>query len=626
MSQFVGSFPLKDLKRRKFQTALTITSLVVCVSVTIFLILFADNLGVEVLSVTEGKLTFGFSEVFSRFILLIVLFNFAAGIMVAYFLMSLTTSQRMQDIGIMKAIGCLAEDIHNFFAIEILIIVSLGCLLGAAFGIFLNYASIYLMNFFGYKISTNPVNPWTIMLSFFSFFLVFYVLGMRRIAKMARIETVKALSPLFVWKTMPKSNLKLPRPFYEMFLAKLVIRNMGRRRSFTVQTLSCLAVILALLTLTVAGGITANETTQSYVERAVGKNTMLVAYPEMAEHFQGLLNRFIEPNTVKEIEYLDERYVIHDSAVSMIVGIEGIVKVDPRIMIKETVHSNIYIRPNPDRPGEYIVIGTYKTSEALIFGVKAESLINDWLLLGKKLGEADSGSVLIGDSLAMNLFDDPWLQPLGFLNSTFNVAGICLDPFNNGMVVYMPYDQLSSLIGNEDYNILLVQVDPTTERMSSIRHEVEEAALSLGLVVVPLDEVQTRHKSFLSSLWSLLLSLSFLCFTNAVISLVGYFMLSIAGQQRDLGIMRALGANHRTILGYILLESFLIICTGALFGLPIGIVIVFWFFIPDAVISEAATLSIGVILSSFIGVLCLSSLYPARRILKMPITKATAKP
>ncbi len=86
-------FPLKELARRKFQTTLTIVSLAVCVSVTISLVLFGENLGVEVAGFSTSGLTVGFSVIFSRFILLVVILDCVTGVLVVYFLMSVATSE-----------------------------------------------------------------------------------------------------------------------------------------------------------------------------------------------------------------------------------------------------------------------------------------------------------------------------------------------------------------------------------------------------------------------------------------------------------------------------------------------------------------------------------------------------
>ena len=63
------SFPINDLLRRKLQTGLTIASLTLCVALTVYLLLFGENIGFEISQAAEARLTAGFSMVFSQFIL-----------------------------------------------------------------------------------------------------------------------------------------------------------------------------------------------------------------------------------------------------------------------------------------------------------------------------------------------------------------------------------------------------------------------------------------------------------------------------------------------------------------------------------------------------------------------------
>ena len=185
------------------------------------------------------------------------------------------------------------------------------------------------------------------------------------------------------------------------------------------------------------------------------------------------------------------------------------------------------------------------------------------------------------------------------------------------MVVYMPYEGLSSIVHHSGYNILLVQVEHSNR--SSILQGIEAVISNSGLIMVDLDQSLNRQITFISQIWSLLLSLSLLSFISAVTSLMGFLMLSVSGQQRDLGIMRALGTKPGTILKILLFQTFLLVLPGALFGLPIGLAFVLIFLIPELVISQNAIVAITILLSVLIAALCLASLYPPKKKLLRPL-------
>jgi len=619
-------FPLKDLSRRKFQTVLTVLSLATCVSVTVFLVLFGENLGVEVTSFAAEGLAVGFSGVFSRFILMIVLFNSATGFLVAYFLITVTTSERIRDIGIMKAVGCLTDVVFNYFATELLVIVFSSCLLGTVGGILMNYASVGLMNLLGFGISAKPLNVLLVVLVFFSFAFIFYIVGLRRIVKASRIEPARALSPLTVWRTTHRSALRFPFSFGKSFAAKMAFRVLGRRRSSTLQYLACLSVVATLTTLAVVGGIVADETMQSYVQRAIGTDAVLVAEPQMADHYEKLLLSFAETGQTEEIDYLEGRYAIPNSTVSMISGIDGVVKAVPCLVLEADVQEYPFIYPDPDELGRYVVIGDHRSGSALVMGVHAENLVNDWLILGENLAETDPDSTLVGDSLASTLFLNPQLQTFKMLKSEFNIAGVCLDPLNNGMVIYVSFDRLSKITGHDGHNLLFLQVDPSSSPSgSTVLDQLEAVASESGLTVVDLSRALGRLKAYVNHVWSFMLSLSLFSFLNAILSLVGYLTLSISGQQRDFGIMRALGAKPGTVTKLVFLETLLLVLVAASIGLPVGIAIVLLFFIPEPVVSLTAAVSIAALLSALAGALCLSSVFPARRIAKTPLAEVMSQ-
>jgi ABC-type antimicrobial peptide transport system permease subunit len=111
----------------------------------------------------------------------------------------------------------------------------------------------------------------------------------------------------------------------------------------------------------------------------------------------------------------------------------------------------------------------------------------------------------------------------------------------------------------------------------------------------------------------LLLSISLLSFVSAIISLVSYTMFSVTSQQRDLAIMRALGAKPNMVLKIVFFETFLLVLAGVLFGVPASLFIVFTFLLPEPVVTVNTVLTIVGLMSTLMIALCLSSLQPARK-------------
>jgi ABC-type antimicrobial peptide transport system permease subunit len=616
-------FPFKELMRRKFQTTLTIVSLAVCVSVATSLVLFGESLGVEVAGFSSSGLTAGFSAVFSNFILLVVLLSCVTGVLVVYSLLSAATSDRTRDIGIMKAVGCLTDAVFQHFATELLILVFAGCLIGTFVGICLNFVSTGLMEFLGFHLSIGPPNVQMVLLVFFLFAVFSFVLGLQLIGRATRVKPAEALSQISDVMAAQQSTFKLPSLFGKGLTVRISSRILRRRWSMTVRSIACLGVVMALMTVIVVGGIVAEETMLSYVQRAVGTNVVLVAKSEMAEYYEHLLDNFLQSSQTEPLNYLNASYMIPDSIISKVQGIGGVIKTDPRLILESTVKEIQYIAPDPNNPGQYIVVGDQRQGNAVFMFVHAGSLVNDWLLLGEKIQDNESNNVLLGDTLAATVFDDPFQQSFEAFGQEFHTVGVCLDPLNNGMVVYVPYEGLNNSVHCSGYNILLVQVDPSNR--TGALEGIEDAISGSGLVLVDLSQSLNKQMGFVSQIWSMLLSLSLLSFISAVTSLMGFLMLSVSAQQRDLGIMRALGTKPGTILKIILFQTFLLVIAGALFGVPIGLLAVLIFLIPEPVISQNAVLAIVLLISGLTATLCLASLYPAKKAAQTPITTAVSR-
>jgi len=613
------SFPIKDLTRRKFQTGLTILGLTICTSATLFLVIFGSNLGFEIAFLTVGgRLTSGFSNIFSRFILVVGLLNILAGAFITSFLVYLTMSERVRDIGVMKAAGCVSGSILGYFVTELSILVFLSCIAGTVFGIGAYYVSINLLNVLGFSVS-QVLSLWAVLLIFLVLILVSHFFGVLPIIKAAKVKPAEALSPLYSLGTTFELGRAVPSKLG--FTFKVAYRSLVRRKSATGQAIICLAVVLTLTTVTIAGGMIANQTTTNYVERAIGRDVVLVGHPNLTERYVNLLSQFFEAKEIESIDYLDSRYNISKSLVSELSNISGIFKADPRLVLGTTVYEvqGVIIDPKK-KPDPYIPVGDDRSGEALVVGVQPECVINEWLIFGRVLNETDFYSAVIGDSLALEMFDDPQKQAIRVFEKNFQIPGVCLDPLNNGKVVYMPLNALSAELGQPGYNLLFLKIDPS-ER-SQVLAEIENKISGKNLELVELNEVLDRHVNFLNHIWSFVMFLPLFSLVTATLCLLSYLMLSIAGQQREFGIMRALGAKPRSIMKIIFTQALLITLISGAIGISVGLFVTFVFLIPEPVVSQYTLVSVAGWLFLALGLLCLSSLYPAMKAVKKSVVGA----
>jgi ABC-type antimicrobial peptide transport system permease subunit len=300
-------------------------------------------------------------------------------------------------------------------------------------------------------------------------------------------------------------------------------------------------------------------------------------------------------------------------------NISGVYKVDPRLILETSVLEIPGIISDHVNPSE-AYIGDSRSGNALIFGVEPEAVVNEWLIMGRVLSKGDQKSTIIGDSLALEMFDNAQNQSIKVLGEIFDIVGVCLDPLNNGKVVYMPLSALSTAVGQYGYNLLFLKIDHSN--YSQVLTKIKNELSGTGLEVVELNEILGKHVNFLSDIWSFVMFLPLFSLVTATLCLLSYLMLSITGQQREFGIMRALGAKPRNIMKIIFMQALLIVLISGAIGISVGLFVTFVFLIPEPVISHYTLVSVAGWLLLALSLLCLSSLYPAMKAVKKSVVSA----
>jgi ABC-type antimicrobial peptide transport system permease subunit len=620
------SFPIKDLTRRKTQTALTILGLTISTATTLFLVLFGSSLGFEVAHLfIGGQLTSGFYGIFFQFILIVSLLNLLAGPIITSFLTHLAMSGRMRDIGIMKASGCLSGSITAIFVTELSLLVIFSIITGITSGVAAFYISTTFLNTSGFAIS-QTLNIMEILFVSIVLIVFSHIFGILPILKASKAKPTEAMSPIYQLGTTAGAGKNIPSRLG--FTFKVVYRTLVRRKSATLQAILCLTLILTLTTVTITGGIIADQTTTSYAERAIGRDIILIGNPTITDHYINSLSQFLEDEELPQIDYLNSEFKISESLLPRLNEISGVHKVDSRLVLESSVREIPGVIPDPADETRGIFVGSNRVEDALILGVEPENVVNDWLIVGRNLEQGDEKSILVGDSLAANIFDMPFNQTLKVFEENkppfYEIVGICIDPLNNGEIVYMPLESLYNDIGQQGYNLLFLEID--SSQKTRILAQIETEISGENLKIVELNPILDKHVGFLNNIWSLVILLPLFSIATAAISLLSYLMLSISSQQHEFGVMRALGAKPRSIIKIVFSQALLIILVSAAIGISVGLFVTFVFLISEPIISQSALISIGGLLLLILGILCTSSLYPAMKAAKQTVLDTISEP
>jgi ABC-type antimicrobial peptide transport system permease subunit len=610
------AFPINDLLRRKFQTALLVISLTLCVASTLFLLLFSEKIGFGISLMIGEKLSAGFSTVFSNFIVFIGFLVFVVGIVVVSFLAFIMMVQRVRDIGLIKAAGCPNDMIFGYFMMELLILAFVGCFLGVIFGVIADFVSTIVFNNIGIQTGQGQLGFWLVPIVFVTFFALTLILGVRPVLKAAKVETVKALSPLYYLGLTKEGGFRVgSKSGLDM---KIALRSLARHKSATSRIVVCLAAIFLLTTVGIAGGLIADSTTKSWIEKATGRDMFLIAHHDMYDQYARLQAKFSETTERIPFNYTDARYFVPEDMLNQLANMSEI-HVDARLMLGMNVTEIPGIIFDEDA-GSYTTIGDYQRGTSLVVGVEPTKVLSDWFLKGEFLNEDSILEAVIGDSLALQMFTMPLEQSISVNSIYFDIIGVCIDPINDGNVTYVPLTDLQMITGVTKTNIIMIKVEPSANRaqiVSQLRITIQN--MNSEFDVFDLNEVLDKNLDFVGYLWSTIMSLPLFSLFAAFLCLVAYVALTINEQRQELGVLRALGARPATIIRIVSVQNLVVLLSSYAVGVAFGIIVTLMILVPDPVITTYTVTEIAGWLLAALGATFAFGLYPAIRFAKKPI-------
>jgi ABC-type antimicrobial peptide transport system permease subunit len=623
-----AAFPVNDLLRRKLQTSLTVATLTLSVASTLFLLLFSRRIGFGITAPGE-TLTYGLSAVFSQFILFIGVLIFAVGAVITSFIVFLMMKQRTRDFGLIKAAGCPNGLVFGYFMTELLIVTFLGCVLGIALGFAADFAFTKIFHFQAYQ---KTPDLWLAPLVFAAFFVLALIFGTKPMLEAARVSPVKALSPMQYFGLATGNKLK-PLSRFGLTL-KIASRSLFRRQSASVRIVILLSIVFVLLTVSISGGVIANDTTRSWVEKAVGANVVAIAHKSMAIQYTQLLAKFSGATDDADFNYLDAELAVPDTLLQQLNSMPGVETVDARLILKAHVQevSNFTIDTETLAA---LPIGDSREGDSLIVGVDPQKVTTTWSTKGRFLNAEETNEAVIGDSISQTLFSpdpqrrihlsDPLLQSIRLQNWTFSIVGVCVDPINNGKVTYVSIENLQNLTGVYNANIVLVKLDPSADRsaiLAQIKSDVNKANSDFS--VFELNGVLQENLGFLGSAWSTVMLLPLFTLTSAALCLIGYTLLAAEEQRQEFAVLRAIGIKSKTVVTILAVQSLIVLLSSFAVGISLGVIITLMILTPQPVVTGFTILEIAGWLFAALVVMFLLSLWPAARLAKKPILKITS--
>jgi ABC-type antimicrobial peptide transport system permease subunit len=617
------AFPINDLIRRRLHTSLTIVSLTTSVASTLFLLLFSGQIGFGIAATAQDTLTKGTSSVFGQFITFTGLLIFLVGAITVSFVVFLMMAQRTKDYGLMKATGCPNGLVFGYFLTELLGVTFIGCILGIIAGFATDFAVINMSPFESFN---KTPNYWLAPLVFVVYFAFTLIFGAKPLLSAARLSPIKAISPVQYFGLAKGMKFK---PLSKGALTiRIATRSLFRRKSATVRIILFLSVVFLLLTISIAGGIIANDTSSSWLQKANGSNVILVANANMANQYTQLLLAFSGAKPTLDFNYSDPNLGISEAVIQRLSGLQGVVAVDKRLVWRSRIQEISGYMIDPETLAT-IPLGDNRHGDSLIVGIEGENIVSEPFTTGKFLNATTGAQAVIGDSLAHTIYSssgvglaDPLRQSIKIQDHSFKISGICVDPVNGGNVTYISLPQLEEIAGISSPNLLLIKISPIADFLA-VKTQIQNTLSSFNtqLSVVDLNRVLEKNTAFLGSLWNTIMVLPAFALAAATLCLISFQMLTIDEQHQEFAVLRATGAKPKTIMAILAVQSLTVLLASFAVGTSLGTIVCILILITNPVVSSFTVLAIsGWLLASLLSMFLLS-LYPATRFSKRPILK-----
>lgn len=236
--------------------------------------------------------------------------------------------------------------------------------------------------------------------------------------------------------------------------------------------------------------------------------------------------------------------------------------------------------------GRADVVYLGKSASVNIRGVDAEvwkEFITTELDSGRYLTTGDTNYVVVGNRVATSIFEEGMQinRQVTIEGKTFKIVGILKESGGDDSTIFMPIAMARDIledVGEEEFGAISVKianVDLTDETIAEIQRKL---MLSRGILQdKDRDFTVTSPRAFQETVSSTLTSVSLFLAAIAAISLIvgavgiaNTMFTSVLEKTKDIGIMKAIGAQNKDILLIFLFNSGLLGLVGGIGGVLLG--------------------------------------------------------
>lgn len=238
-----------------------------------------------------------------------------------------------------------------------------------------------------------------------------------------------------------------------------------------------------------------------------------------------------------------------------------------------------------------MILGAEKTSVS-ISGVDItvwRSIVTTELESGRYLQPGDSNAVVIGYSLAHNVFLQPITQnrPVTIGGKTFKVVGIFAQSGGFGgtdNAVYMPADSardvITETVERNHFTSITVKI-ADQDLADRVKADIEQKlmmsrhvnSMTRDFTVTAFASIQQQISSVTQAITLFLAAIAAVSLLVGAVGIANTMFMSVMERTRQIGLLKSLGATDAEVMKVFLIESGLFGVVGGVIGVTTGILI-----------------------------------------------------
>jgi len=524
--------------------------------------------------------------------------NFMAGIalfvgsFLIYNAFSMTVVERTRELGLLRSVGMTRRQITRQVIYEGLILGCLGAMAGAGMGIVLSVGLMGLMSqVLGQTLSASEIQPGILLTSMaigITVTLLAAFLPAYQAGKISPLEAIRLRGKqdegwlisygwligilllilsagILIWNPFPydvqfrlgsvtvfalffgamliiPATLKfwqyLTRlPFRLIFghLGEIGSRNLDRARKRTM--LTCAALLVGVSMIVVTQGMTGSFTADLYawMDAYIGGDVYVAAAVPVTYDLKDKLESLSGVETAAPIRYIEVNWIREDAEERI-----SFMAVEPESYTSVTR----FVFTDSTADDEMAMDEFRKGGSVFISGVISE-----------KFG------INPGDSLMIKTLDK---------EQEFQVAGVILDFYNQGLVVTGNWSDMKRLFNVNDVSTFFVKAaeDSTpSEAMTQIKDTYQE---EYQLIIESNSSIRERADRLIDQTFIMFDVLGILAVMVAALGVMNTLSMSVAERTREIGMLRSLGLTRFQVIRMILAEAGLLGIIGGILGLGFG--------------------------------------------------------